>query len=177
MRSSIALALNIILVVAASGQSPNAPAAPLHVHDGFELTVHAPLKSATALFGAHGERLWAGGNWDPHFLWPQPEQDKKGAVFTVGEDQVPWVMTAFDLEGGHVQYAFFTGHMLATVLDIHLAPLGPAETKVTIAYEWTALKPEANDHIQHMAEAHRQMGKHWETAINDALQKQKNKTN
>src|SRR5690349_18559096 len=122
MRGWIALALNMILVVAASGQGPSAspvPAPLLHVRDGFELTVHAPLKSATMLFGAHGERLWAGGDWDPRFLWPQPEQDKQGAVFTVGEDQVPWAMTAFDPEGGHVQYVFFTGHMLATVLDIH----------------------------------------------------------
>jgi len=42
---------------------------------------------------------------------------------------------------------------------------------------WTALKPEANDHIQHIAEAHRLMGKHWETTINDALLKQKSKAN
>ena len=176
MRCRVVLLLNVILVVAAAGQSPSAPKPLLHVRDGFELTVHAPLKSATALFGAHGERVWAGSEWDPHFFWPQPEQDKEGAVFTEGEDQTPWVMTAFDLEGGHVQYVFFVGRLLATVLDIHLAPLGPTETKVTVVYEWTALKPDANDHIQHMAEAHRRMAKHWETAINDALQKEKNKS-
>jgi hypothetical protein len=143
---------------------------PLHLRDAFELTVHAPLQPATALFGAHGERGWAGKEWDPKFLYPQPEEDKPGAVFTSGH--APWVMTAFDPGKGRVQYVIFRDDLLITLLDIHLAAVDSTTTRVNVAYEWTALKPAANDHIRHMAEAHRTMGKHWEMAINGYLQAQ-----
>jgi hypothetical protein len=38
--------------------------------------------------------------------------------------------------------------------------------------EWTALKPEANEHIRHMAERHRRMGEQWEKAIDGYLREQ-----
>ena len=143
---------------------------PLHLGDTFEITVHAPFRTAVALFGAHGERGWGGKDWDPKFLYPQPEQDKAGAVFFAGHE--PWVMTAFDPEKGHVQYVIFRGEVLITLLDIHLDAVDSGNTRVNVSYEWTALKPEANEHIRHMAEAHRGTGKHWETAINSYLQGQ-----
>jgi hypothetical protein len=146
--------------------------APLHLRDTFEFTLHTPLGPAVSLFGAHGERGWAGKDWDPKFLYPQPEQDKAGAVFTA--DHTPWVMTAFDPGKGHVQYVIFRGDLLITLLDIQLDAIDSATTKVSVAYEWTALKPEANDHIRHMAERHRGIGKHWEAAINSYLQDQAN---
>lgn len=145
---------------------------PLHLGDTFEFTVHSPFKPAVALFGAHGERGWGGKDWDPKFLYPQPEQDKAGAVFFA--DHASWVMTVFDLEKGHVQYVIFRGGVLITLLDIQLDAVDSANTKARVSYEWTALKPEANEHIRHMAERHRGMGKHWETAINSYLQDQGN---
>lgn len=150
---------------------PTPNEAPLHLRDTFELTVHEPFMPAVALFGAHGERGWAGKDWDPKFLYPQPEEDKAGAVFTTS-DNAPWVMTAFDPGKGHVQYVIFRGDLLITLLDIHLDAVDSANTKVKVVYEWTALKPEANEHIRHMAERHRGMGEHWEKAINGYLQEQ-----
>src|SRR5216684_1598090 len=59
---------------------------PQHARGAFELTVHAPFQQAVALFGAHGERLWGGKDWDPQFIYPQPEEDRAGAVFTVANE-------------------------------------------------------------------------------------------
>ena len=85
----------------------------LHVCNEFELTVHAPYKVAAPLFGPEGERVWAGGSWDPHFLYPQPAQDVEGAVFRVshGRHSSTWVNTAFDLDQGHIQYVYFVANL------------------------------------------------------------------
>ena len=79
-----------------------------HVENGFEFTVHAPYDKVAPLFGAHGERAWAGEHWDPQFLHPQPAQDVVGEVFTVahGHTRATWVNTAFDLQSGHMQYVY-----------------------------------------------------------------------
>lgn len=41
-----------------------------HVRNSFTLTVHAPYKIAAPLFGPNGERVWAGDDWDPQFIYP-----------------------------------------------------------------------------------------------------------
>src|ERR1700728_3310289 len=65
----------------------------VHVRNEFEFTAHAPYQVVAPLFGADGERAWAGGDWDPHFLYPQPAQDVQGAVFTIrhGHRQAYWI--------------------------------------------------------------------------------------
>jgi hypothetical protein len=77
-----------------------------HVRNSFTLTVHAPYKIAAPLFGPNGERVWAGDDWDPQFIYPQPAEDRGGAVFTVkhGLHQSVWVNTLFDAEARHFQY-------------------------------------------------------------------------
>lgn len=166
----------IAVVVAVRPSNIHAQAEPLqHARSVFEFTVHAPFRQAVALFGAHGERLWGGKDWNPQFIYPQPEEDRAGAVFTVANEHegAPWVMSAFDTEKGHVQYVIFRSGVLITVIDIRLTVIDASNTKANVSYEWTALKPETNEHIAKMAAAHNRLGQHWEAAINGALEKAK----
>lgn len=146
----------------------------VHVRNEFEFTVHAPYRVAAPLFGPEGERAWANGHWDPHFLYPQPAQDTQGAVFTIRHGHHPayWINTAFDLEARHFQYVYFIADAMVTLIDVRFSQLDPANTKVNVAYERTALNPEANEHVKEMGNSDRESGKEWGNAINGYLAKE-----
>jgi hypothetical protein len=146
-----------------------------HVRNEFEFTVHAPYQVAAPLFGPEGERAWADGHWDPHFLYPQPAQDIQGAVFTVrhGHHHAYWINTSFDLETRHFQYVYLIPEAMVVLIDVRFSELDPANTRVDVAYERTALKPQANEHVKELGNSDRESGKEWGTAINDYLAKQK----
>jgi hypothetical protein len=166
------------LAIAARGaaQDPKAPAtsaALTHVSNSFEFTVHAPKDVVAPLFGAHLERSWADG-WDPQFVYPDPPQDKTGAVFTVnhGGHTSTWITNIFDPAKGHVQYAYFIPGAMVTMIDIRVAPSASnTATHVQVTYERTALAAEANDHVRQLGESDRQSGRHWQTAIENYLTK------
>jgi hypothetical protein len=146
-----------------------------HVRSEFEFTVHAPYRVTAPLFGPQGERAWAGSDWDPHFLHPQPAQDTQGAVFTMEHGHrhhAYWVNTAFDLEARHVQYVYIVPDVIATLVDVRFSEIDPANTKVNVAYERTALNSDANEHVKHAGASDRNSGKEWGDAINDYLAKQ-----
>jgi len=145
-----------------------------HVRNEFEFTVHAPYRVTAPLFGPEGERAWADEDWDPHFLYPQPAQDVRGAVFTLHHGHrhhAYWVNTAFDLDARHVQYVYVIPEVMATLIDVHFAELNAANTKVNVAYERTALSPENNERVRKAGNSDRDSGKEWGDAINDYLAK------
>src|ERR1700734_1249245 len=113
---------------------------PLHVSNSFELIVHAPLSRAAPLFGPEGERCWAGQNWNPQFLYPQPGKDVQGAVFTGqrGPETSLWVTTLFDPEGGRMEYLFFPPGIPVFAVDVRLTPLDSSSTSVEVTYVRTA---------------------------------------
>ncbi len=80
----------------------DAPQSLAHVSNSFAFTVNAAMRDAAPLFGPEGERVWAGDDWDPQFVFPIPAQDVEGAVFTIrhGEHTAVWVNTLFDVRGG-----------------------------------------------------------------------------
>jgi len=142
-----------------------------HVENGFEFTVHAPLRRAAVLFGGSGERAWGGGRWNPRFLYPQPERDQPGEVFTVAHGHVrsTWVNTAFDLDAGHLQYVYVVPDVQAAIIDVHLAPKDESSTSVRVLYRRTALDPAQNDHVTELGRHDRDSGKQWEAAIEEHL--------
>jgi len=146
-----------------------------HVQNSFTLTVRAPYKIAAPLFGPNGERAWAGNDWDPQFIYPEPAEDRGGAVFTVkhGPHQSVWVNTLFDVEAGHFQYVYFVNDLMVTVVDLKFSVLDSRNTKVNVVYERTALNPEANDHVRQLGVSDRNNGTRWQKAINDYLKKQR----
>jgi hypothetical protein len=151
-----------------------ATASPAHVRTEFDLTVHAPYSVAFPLFGPDGERSWAGADCNPQFVYPSPAADIQGTVFTVehGAHQAVWVNTVFDVEGHHIQYAYFISDVMVTTINLTFLPLDSADTKVTVVYERTALGIAANEPVQEFGAADRARGADWEKAINTYLQKQ-----
>lgn len=140
---------------------------PVHRRAEFAFTASAPYETVAPLFGADKERLWD-GEWNPQFLHPQPANDESGAVFTDGSNV--WVNTIYDLGQGHIQYVYFTGEAMVTLIDIRIERLTPNTTKATVVYERTALQPEANDHVNQLADHDKTKGPHWEAAIHTYLQ-------
>lgn len=162
---------------AQSSQSAPIPGALAHVKSEFSFTVHAPMAVAAPLFGPEAERSWGGSDWNPHFLYPQPVKDVDGAVFQVqhGQHASTWVTTALDFARGHVQYVNIIDGLMATKIDIRLTPKGPENTFVTVVYERTALKPEANDHVNMLGQNDSESGQHWGSFIDGYLKTQPQK--
>jgi hypothetical protein len=106
-------------------------------------------------------------------FYPSPAADWQGAVFTMkhGGHQAVWVNTLFDLQGHHIQYAYFISDVMVTTIDLTFVPLDSASTKVSVIYERTALSPAANERVQQFGAADRARGSDWEKAINTYLRK------
>ena len=138
-----------------------------HVRSEFTFTVAAPMTEAFPLFGAEGERGWAGPHWDPQFVWPVPAKDVEGAVFRIhhGHHSATWVNTAFDPQSGHAAYAYVIDGKLATRIDVQLTPVGAATTRVRVMYERSALDASVNSDVADMAQKDAKMGPEWERDI------------
>ncbi len=142
-----------------------------HVSNRFEFVVHAPLTRAALLFGPDGERSWAGTDWNPKFLYPQPAKDIQGAVFTIqhGPHNSVWVNTIFDLANGRMQYVVFVPGTMVSTIDVRLTAQNPSTTTVEVTYVRTALDESANDDVKASGERDRASGAHWQEAIAAAL--------
>ena len=134
----------------------------------FQFEVHAPYAQVFPLFGAEKERVWAGKDWDPTFLYPKPARDVEGAVFTIKHGHatdVPWVNTAFDLQSGHVQYVYVVPEIMTTLIDIHVTGEGMETTKVDVVYERTALTSRGDERVRRAAASDRAAGPDWASHI------------
>ena len=150
-----------------------AQAAALHTRSEFDFTVQAPMAVAAPFFGANEERKWA-EDWNPKFLKPNPARDEQGAVFTIahpGGAQAIWVMASADFAGGHIQYVYVIPDAMATLIDIHLTQSSSRTTAVHVVYERTALRPEANPHVEQFAKNDGGQGPQWADSINGYLKR------
>jgi hypothetical protein len=144
-------------------------ASPVHTEEVFAFTANAPLEQVAPLFGADKERVWA-PKWNPQFVYPLPASDEEGMVFNVAHDHLHavWVNTLFNLKDGRFQYVYVIPEALLTVINLKLTPQGD-KTRVEVQYDRTALSPEAESHVRHMAEGDRRFGPDWEKQINTYL--------
>ncbi|MGA3131558.1 MAG: hypothetical protein ABSD59_12200 [Terracidiphilus sp.] len=161
-------------VIVAPGSTRPAPVSPvtlLPLETSFDLLVHAPYAEAAPLFGPEGERAWAGSDWDPAFVYPQPARDQQGAVFTVhkGSATTVWVNTLLDREARHFQYVYFRPEIMVTVIDVRFEPADADSTTVHVNYARTALTIEGNEHVAAMSEHDKKAGTEWQQAINAYL--------
>src|SRR3954468_6255914 len=150
---AVALAVGIALLAFHLHQR-NAPGS-ARERSQFEFVAHGPYAQVFPLFGAEKERVWAGKDWDPTFVYPKPANDVGGAVFTVKHGHgttVPWVNTAFDAQSGHVQYVYVIPATMTTLIDIHIAPQDAQNTKIDVVYERTALTAGGDERVHRMAE-------------------------
>lgn len=150
----------------------------MHVRNSFEFVISAPLDRAAILFGPNGERCWAGQDWNPIFLYPQPEKDVQGAVFTIqrGPHKSVWVNTIFDPLAGRMQYVSFIPERLVCVVDVCLTSVDSSSTRVEVAYARTALDPAANDDVEALGKSDSKSGPDWQQAIEKCLTGQNRRT-
>ena len=156
-----------------SGDAQETPVSVLaHTHNEFAFVAKARYDQVFPLFGGWEEKKWAAG-WEPQVVFPTPPSDQQGMVFTVahGGMKSVWTNTAFDAEGGHVQYVYVIPDALVTLIDIHLTKTRGNETQVSVVYERTALSAEANDHVTHLAKGDAKSGPEWEQMMNGYLSK------
>ncbi len=146
--------------------------APVRTHEEFTFVISAPYVDVFPLFGAYKERGWARG-FDPQFLYPVPPHDEVGMVFTTVQDDLSrvWTNTAFDAASGHVQYVYWIPDQMTALIDIHVTNSDGLATSVHVVYERTALRPEANEQVVHMAHTDANSGPHWAEMINGYLAK------
>ncbi|MGA2397823.1 MAG: hypothetical protein ABSG30_07160 [Steroidobacteraceae bacterium] len=140
-----------------------------HSERNFEFLAEGPMSEVAPLFGAHKERLWAPG-WDPCFIWPARAEDRPGMVFTVSGQHgtAVWVNTRFEPQDGHVQYAYVLENTMSTLITLLITPRGEC-THVAVSYRRTALKPQADPWVAHMAELDTKAGDEWAAQINAYL--------
>jgi hypothetical protein len=160
MKSTLSLALGFVSMTQ-----------PAHVSNSFHLLVQAPLARAAALFGPEGERCWAGPDWNPQFLYPQPARDVQGAVFTVqhGSHKSVWVNTLFDPVAGRMQYVAYIPETLVSTVDVRLTAVDPSSTSVEVTYARTAMGTAANDEVAALGKRDRESGPEWQRAIESCL--------
>ena len=137
------------------------------VDNQFEFRVREPYGKVAPLFGAWAERSWAGKDWNPRFLFPDPPGDRDGMVFLLphGGSTSTWVNTAFNLETGTIQYVYVLPGVQAVVIDIQLAAATVAATTARVRYRRTALDPGHNERIKALGRQDAQNGPEWASAI------------
>ena len=138
-----------------------------HVENSFDFQVGASFERTFPLFGGWGERAWAGEEWSPRFLWPDPPEDVDGEVFAVGEgdDQSVWVNTRFDRAEGRIQYVYVMPGVQAVRIDLVLVETEPESTWVRVSYQRTALEPKACERVLELGRRDREQGPAWSKAI------------
>ncbi|MGP8174983.1 MAG: hypothetical protein ACLP7O_10605 [Terracidiphilus sp.] len=141
------------------------------IRTSFSITVHAPYAAAAPLFGPLGESVWAGVDWNPQFIYPQPPRDVEDAVFTVQDGPLNkiWVNTLFDLDARHIQYVYFLTELLVTTIDVRFKPMDAGTTHVNVVYTRTALTPQGNEQVSRMSEGDKKAGAEWQEAIDSYL--------
>jgi len=140
----------------------------------FTLMLKGSVAEVTPLFGPVREAEWA-PTWTPRFIYPAEGAQREGVVFTTasvnGKERL-WLLTAYDVQEGRVEYVFVTPGFTANEIKIRVVPDGEKQCKATITYRHSALAPEGDEEVAkldgHWAEQQRL---HWETAINAALAK------
>ena len=140
----------------------------------FTIELKGLVADVTPLFGPVREAEWAPG-WTPRFIHPATGAQHEGVVFTTasanGKERL-WLLTAYDVKEGRVEYVFITPGFTANEIKIRVVPDGEKQCKATITYRHSALVPEGNEEVVkldgHWAEQQRL---HWEAAINAALAK------
>ena len=140
----------------------------------FTIVLKGSVADAAPLFGPVREAEWAPG-WAPHFLHPPEGAQREGVVFTTvtnkGEERL-WLLTAYDIKEGRVEYVIITPGFTANEVKIRVVPGGDRRCRATITYRHSAVAPEGNEEVNKL-DAHwaDQQRVHWETAINALLAK------
>ncbi len=141
----------------------------------FTITLHAGFDRAFESFGPVEEKNWS-PEFDPAFIYRSGiDMHPDFAVFTTshGAGQLLWVMSAHDRDRGFTQYVNVDSGKMVTVIEIQCVKVRADQTRATVTYRKTALAESSNVTVQHFAEHFAAQASHWEQAMNDYFDHQK----
>ena len=126
------------------------------------------------------EAEWLPG-WKYRLVYSQSGVAELGAVFTtpnLGAGTAPkedgpettWIITHYDPAKFEIAFAWVRPQMLATRLEIALAPAAQDCTRSRIRYTYTALSAEGARELESMEATFEQRMRRWEKAINHYLE-------
>ncbi|WP_433331450.1 SRPBCC family protein [Spirillospora sp. CA-294931] len=132
------------------------------------ITVPLPPAEAFTLFTPRGEERWVKG-WQPRFPSGGTDDTEPGTVFETGtgDETTTWVVIARD-PGHRVSYARTTPGSRAGTVTVSLKPAEEG-TEVEVAYDLTALTPEAEAGLAEFATGYPAFLQSWEEAIKAVL--------
>jgi hypothetical protein len=113
--------------------------------------------------------------WKSRLIYLQSGVAELGAVFTTPNENGPettWIVTHYDPAKFEIAFAWIRPQLIATRLEISLAPAGRDRTHSHIRYTHTALSPGGEQELERMDAnwfALKMQG--WEKAINHYLGK------
>ena len=128
------------------------------------LRVPLPPADAFLLFTPLGERDWVPG-WEPRFPQPVDDDTEPGTVFVTdghGASTV-WVVTARE-RPRMISYARVVSGDRAGAVTVRLESAGEG-SEVEVAYELTALVPEAEAELARFADGYAAYLQSWERDI------------
>jgi hypothetical protein len=145
---------------------------PVTAERSITIALHASVDTALAAFGPTQESQWA-PTWAPRFLATTgPSDDPDFAIFETGAVETPitWALTQHDRQHHHLQYVSVQPLALVTVIDVVCVPAGPDETRATITYRRTALRPAFDGAVDDFAAHFASQADHWQAAMNHYLE-------
>jgi hypothetical protein len=130
--------------------------------------VALPPAQAFRLFTPRGEQDWVHG-WHPRFPAPADDDTAPGTVFETEAHgtKTTWVVASRTL-GRSVSYVRLAGDATAGTVTVTLAAAGD-RTEAEVAYDLTALTPQADAGLSAFADGYDAYLASWEEAISRHL--------
>jgi len=142
-----------------------------YVRSQRRILVAAPAALAFRLFTPKAEELWI-DDWRPRYLRPGDGSTTPGMVFTTGEgaEFTVWQLLEFDPQARRSVYVRTTPASRAGTVSVQANPLDLSHTEVTVQYEMTALRPDADPMLDAYREpAFGRMIEQWERSIRERM--------
>ena len=122
---------------------------------------------AQPLFTAPGEKLWI-PIWDPVILNGDGYEEGTAFVTTIHGITTYWLVTDYDTETRHAQYARVTPGASTGTVDVSISSNGNGGATVNVTYQLTGLSPAGNAALQdsYGESDYAEMMEEWRTMIN-----------
>ena len=129
-------------------------------------------EQAQPLFSAPGEKLWI-PIWDPVILSGDGYETGTAFVTTNHGPTAYWLVTDYDTEARHAQYARVTPGANTGTVDVSITSNGNGGSTVNVTYQLTGLSPAGNADLEDSfsESSYAEMMEEWRTMINASREK------
>ena len=141
---------------------------PNRISHTYNQTIDGIVKEIMPLYCPVRELDWC-ENWNPKAVYSNSGLVEKDCIFITshGEEDVVWIVSAYDVEKGYVEMFYHVPRVLVTKLEIRVTQVDESKTNVVLIYSKTSLS-ELGDKVlkEFTKEAYDIMMDSWEKAMN-----------